>query len=189
MFYLEIFLGISLFICLSFLLHSLIILNKFSSNYIPTIPVPSGYDVYSTNKKNITISNLVERNIFLLLNKGINIDKIRFTFQPSVSYDFIKDIINPNTSLMLPMMDNGLFDKNRAPVIIGTDERNNRTIINVKSYCNPTDWTELINQINNSDKGFLFMLQDENNQHTETDTPMIRYANIDEEIAFINNIN
>jgi len=61
---------------------------------------------------------LIKKNRMLLSDNGVNLNKIRFIFQPTFTYDIDRDSVNPQYTVYLPLRndDSGLFDKN-APVL------------------------------------------------------------------------
>ena len=61
---------------------------------------------------------LIKKNRNLLSDNGLNLNKIRFVFSPTFTYDIDRDTINPRYRIYLPLRndDSGLFDKD-APVL------------------------------------------------------------------------
>lgn len=61
---------------------------------------------------------LIKKNRNLLSDNGVNLNKIRFIFQPTFTYDIDRDCVNPQYSVYLPLRndDSGLFDKH-APLL------------------------------------------------------------------------
>ncbi len=71
-----------------------------------------GFKKIKNSYKSIS-SDFISRNQKILTLKGIDLTKVRFVNSPAFVYDFMKDIINPELKLEVPMMSNGLFDPNQ----------------------------------------------------------------------------
>ena len=141
-----------------------------------------GYEAcgnYEMHGKTIYQKKLIEKNMQILSDRGVNLDKIRFVFQPCFVYDFITDEVNPKFEMVIPTLNSGLIDKNREPITIREDERDSRMLLSVNN-CRNVDWQSLTIEINKSNKGFVFFIANESEDyHFETDTEYVRYINLD----------
>jgi hypothetical protein len=156
-------------------------MTDFSSffNFFRKPITSNGYKKFSTKiEPNPDFESLKQKNLQILVFKGVNSDKVRFTGVPYFTYDFVKDEINPELIIDVPMMPNGLFDTSREKIIVGPDERSNRAFVGASVYENP-DWNTLVDNINNSNRGYVFYLSDSKETHYEIDTNRIRYVDLD----------
>lgn len=159
-------------------------MSLFSKLFPTLFPQPKphfvGFEEVSTKpKSNPEFELLVSRNKKILLDRGILPNKFRFSGVPYFTYDFVKDEINPELKMMVPMMSDGLFDPSRREIIIGPDERNNRAWMGVFTYQDP-DWNDLVNKINSSKRGYVFFLiKTDENYHYEVDTNRVRFVDLD----------
>jgi hypothetical protein len=144
-----------------------------------------GADVLTDHQK-----SLVKLNRRILHDNNVPINKVRFVFSPTFTYDVDKDVINPKYDAMLPLNGStGLFQK-KAPVIeIGKPEKLIR--VNVDSY-SVVDNYELINDmLNYGKRGIAIFIVDEMvanfgidkgiplRYHFGVDTDVIRIASLD----------
>lgn len=127
-----------------------------------------------------SFKNLAEKNKQKLLNAGINVNKVRFTFIPMFVYDFVDDEISPKTDIKFPMMSDGKFDTSKKPIFL-VDKRNDRMYICVSSYKEKI--SNIKDDINSSDRGYVFLLQE---YQCEVDSEVIRYAKLDDVIRNMN---
>ena len=94
---------------------------------------PNEYHKVSVNELNSDekLKKLLAENKELLLLNQVPLDKIRFTFQPTFTYDIDNNVINPNYIILLPTKDGNyfkydnenkispiLFDNTRQPIEI-----------------------------------------------------------------------
>ncbi len=63
--------------------------------------------------------------------------------------------------------------------VVGVDERNNRCFVTVKSY-KDINWNDLKMKVNSSHRGYIFFIVNESDYHFEVDTPIVRFASLDE---------
>lgn len=125
---------------------------------------------------------MIDKNLNYLESIGTNIEKVRFIFQPSYTYDFIRNIVNPEIKLLVPLTQDDKFDNTREVFNLSESQPKDKVRLNVESYVN-NDPEQLVKDINNSKLGFVFFLVNEGDQyHYETNTPKIRYNNLDKEM-------
>ncbi len=137
---------------------------------------------------------LVNTNKQLLLDNQVPINKIRFVFQPSFTYDIDNNIINPKYDIALPINgNNGLF-ANDQPVI-EINKPKNIMMIPVNSYKVDDNYEFIKSILKNSKLGVVIMLADEivtkfdgskEPYQFSVDSEVIRLINLDEAI---NNLN
>jgi len=113
---------------------------------------------------------------------GADVEKVRFTFQPSYTYDFTRDTVNPETKLLVPLTHDDKFDNTREVFNLSESQPKDNVRLNVETYVN-NDAEQLAKNINNSKLGFVFFLVNEGDQyHYEADTSRIRYNDLDKEM-------
>jgi hypothetical protein len=104
--------------------------------------------------------SLVKLNRNLLLENQVPINKVRFVFGPTFTYDVDKDVINPKYEAMLPLNGTtGLFQK-KAPVIeIGKPEK--LITISVESYKVNDNYELIADMLNYGKRGVAIFIVDE----------------------------
>jgi hypothetical protein len=133
---------------------------------------------------------LIKLNRKLLLDNQVPINKVRFVFSPTFTYDVDKDVINPKFDMMLPLNGStGLFKK-KAPVIeIGKPEKLIRVVID--SYKVNDNYELITDMLNYGKRGVVIFLVDEmianfivdkgipQAYHFGVDTEVIRIVSLD----------
>jgi len=145
-------------------------------------PVSDGYILYNDSFKDddIDFINLKKRNTEILLDKGINIEKVRFVQVPVNTYNITKNLINVPIKKMIPIMSDGRFDRSREPINLENEYINDlKSVISLSVHKTKLD--DIKDAINNSKYGFVFQLINEETIHYELDTELIRFINLDEE--------
>jgi hypothetical protein len=161
---------------------------------------PNEYHKVSVNELNSDekLKKLLAENKELLLLNQVPLDKIRFTFQPTFTYDVDNNVINPKYEIFIPLREDGsgLFDK-RVPVI-EVNKPNRLVHISVNSYSVSDNYQFIKNKLQNNKRGIVIFLADEfvtdfgniNGEklhyHYSVDTTVIRMINLDEEIEKYN---
>lgn len=150
-------------------------------------PFDMGGDSMSNDE---IMRELVRKNKALLLNNQVPINKIRFVFQPTFTYDVDKDVVNPKYQVMLPVDEKGLFVKDAVVVEIGKPE--NIIRVNVRSYRTDNNYEYLKAILKYCKKGVAIYIGTDNQVNYFTGEPdhvkfsvdceVIRFANLDEEI-------
>jgi hypothetical protein len=134
--------------------------------------------------------SLVKLNRGLLLDNQVPINKVRFVFSPTFTYDVDKDVINPKYDAMLPLNGStGLFKK-KAPIIeIGKPEKFIR--VNVDSYKVNDNYELITDMLNYGKRGVVIFIVDEmianfvvdkgipERYHFGVDTEELRIASLD----------
>jgi len=132
---------------------------------------------------------LIKANKQLLLDNQVPINKIRFVFQPTFTYDVNNNIINPKYDIMLPINGNtGLHAKDHPIIEIN---KPNIKMIRVNSYDVDDNYEFIKNLIKKSKLGVVIMLANEvvtlfdgreEQYFFSVDSEVIRLINLDEEI-------
>jgi hypothetical protein len=150
------------------------------------------YDIGGDSIVNdMMLRELVKWNKNILLDNQVPINKVRFVFQSSFTYDVDGDIINPKYRVMLPVDEkNGLFVNNA--VILEIDKPKTLIKIVVKSYRTDDNYAYLkavlkyckrgiVIYIGESDKIDYFTGEADPHKFS-VDGEIIRFANLDEEV-------
>ena len=134
---------------------------------------------------------LIHDNQNLLLEHQVPINKIRFVFQPTFTYDIDKNVINPVYHAFLPINgNNGLFAKDEPVIEVGKPEH--LITVFVGSYKMEDNYAYLKETLKRCKKGVVIMLDDEIIYHYRTneskpyefivDDEVIRFAVLDDAI-------
>jgi len=137
------------------------------------------------------MQTIVSQNKKMLLEHGVPINKVRFVYQPSFTYDIDKNVVNPKYVTMIPINNaTGLFVKGEPVIEMGKPE--NLITINVDSYKTEDNYEFLKQEIKRNKRGIVIFIVDEmvNGYFTgepqpykfNVDTEVIRFANLDEKI-------
>ena len=149
------------------------------------------YVKYPMGNKNPTPDQekLIAKNRKLLLDNQVPINKIRFVFSPTFTYDVDKNIINPNYDVMLPVDVNGKLVKD-APVV-EVNKPNTMVLVGVDNYRVDDNYMFIKTMLKNCKKGLVIFLEDgvflENGTHDDygVDTDVIRIANLDDAVEYM----
>jgi hypothetical protein len=133
---------------------------------------------------------LVNTNKQLLLDNNVPINKIRFVFQPTFTYDIDNNTINPKYDVLLPINgNNGLFANDHPVIEINKPKSLIR--ISVNSYRIDDNYEFIKHVVKNSKLGVVIMLANEIVTHLDgseepynfsVDSEVIRLINLDEAI-------
>lgn len=135
---------------------------------------------------------LVKINKALLLDNRVPINKVRFVFQPSFTYDVDKNIINPKYDVMLPINGSNGKVNEKAPLIeIGKPSK--FISVNVISYKVDDNYEFIKHMVKKAKRGVAIFIVDEmvtnlkgvkERYHSSVDSNIIRMINLDDAIEY-----
>ena len=112
----------------------------------------------------------------MLLENQIPINKVRFVFQPTFTYDIDGDVVNPKYTVMLPVdIKTGAFNNNYPTIEIGKPK--NIMMISVKSYMYQDNFAFLREKIKKTKRGIVMY------RPIDTFDNRMRIADLDEEVS------
>ncbi len=149
-----------------------------------------GTDVINAKQK-----ELITKNRNLLSDNRVPLNKIRFVFQPTFTYDIDNDVINPKYDILLPVRgDDGLYDKNSPVIEIGKPK--NIIMASVLTYETPDNYQLLKQILKHSKRGIVIFIADESVADFKTgelvdykfsvDDERIRFTSLDDEVLKYN---
>jgi hypothetical protein len=153
---------------------------KFKKRYIPHeyVRIPTNSTILREKEK-----TLIAKNRQLLSLNQISLNKIRFVFKPTFTYDVDHNIINPHYETFMPLRKDGsgLFDNN-APVI-EINKPKNLISIGVDTYKTDDSYALIKQMVKKSKKGIVIFLADDNVSLHDERTPLsevLKIFNLDE---------
>ena len=148
------------------------------------VKYPMGSNIITSDQE-----KLIAKNRKLLLDNQVPINKIRFVFSPTFTYDVDKNIINPKYDVMLPVDVNGKLVKD-APVV-EVNKPHTMVLVGVSSYYAIDNFAFIKTMLKNSKKGLVIFLEDgiflEYGTHDDygVDTEVLRIANLDDAVEYM----
>ena len=171
-----------------------IFLEKFVDNVVNFFKGRTVYERYTLGTTDVTAvqKNLIKKNQNLLTDHGVPINKIRFVFHPTFTYDVDKNVINPVYHAFFPMNgDTGRFAKNEPVIEIGKPDK--LIMVIVDNYKFSDNYEQLKMELKSCKRGIVIMINDEMVNDFLTGEPkpykfsvddeVIRYANLDTKVA------
>lgn len=130
--------------------------------------------------------NLVKANRDLLSLNGINLNKVRFVFNPMFQYDIDADIINPNYMVLIPTKKNGLYDKKSG--ILEIKKPKNVISVAVNTYMVKDNYKYIKQLVKKSKRGIVIYINttpdvikpDEFGEGYSVDSESLRLRDLDE---------
>lgn len=144
------------------------------------------------NNKPDNFESLVHLNRNILLQNQVSINKIRFVYQPTFTYDVDNNNINPNYTIMHPV-DNDGFNVNTYPIIeIGKPK--NIIHVSVNSYKTFNNFQYLKEVLKSSKRGIVIFICDYcvvtnygdfkgYSEKSYVSDEIIRFVNLDEAVS------
>lgn len=112
----------------------------------------------------------------ILLENQVPINKVRFVFKPTFTYDVDNNVVNPKYNIMLPIDQNtGIMSSNHPIIEIGKPEH--LITVSVKTYKYLDNFALLKERLKKNSRGIVIY---------QIDYDAVRFADLDEEVLNYN---